>query len=255
MDQEHLLKRFQGSLEPKLSSKMLDYYAEAKNEQMLSHWDTAITKYGKFLEFVAKGLYQKSTGDSNDRLLRDYTSSIRKQTSLPKAIRLYLTNAIEACYDIRNNRDAAHATLSVDPNLLDCAYVSATCDWILSELLIQYGDSDRASISEFLLSLTRRQMPFLYKTLDGTALLLIEDIPAGLESLSLLYLKKTPMNLDELCKSIPHHTRDNIRIQLNSARRRKQVFLAANGQYEILPPGVGAVEAFLKEKMSSPRSK
>jgi hypothetical protein len=252
MDKEQLLKQFQNSLDLDLCSKMLDYYSDAKNEQLLNHWDNSITKYGKFLEFVAKAVYQKSSGDSNERLLRDYTASIRKQMSLPKAIRLYLPNAMEACYDIRNHRDAAHATLSVDPNMLDCTYVSAICDWVLGELLIQFGGSDRNSISTFLYSLTFRRLPFFYTASDGTPLLLIENAPAGLETLSLLNIKKRQMTLDEICRCIPHHSRNNIRTQLNKCKIKKQVFQTASATYEILPPGILAVEEFLKAQISMP---
>ncbi len=242
MKREELFSLLSPPLESKVCEKFLDYYLEAKNDQLLERWADAITKYGKFLEFVAKAVYLNATNDKTDYLCSQYTRHIRNQMRLPDSLRLYIPTTIDAVYNLRNNRDAAHASLNIDSNFHDCSYSSAASDWILGELLVEFGSKKRDSVNALLQMISVRRIPLVFRNSEGKLLVISNKNPAWLNALILLYSEKKPLTVTEISAGI-HETPENIRTQF--AYRRQMVCKLSDGRYELMPPGAVEVERVL----------
>lgn len=245
MQQNELISLLCPPFQTDLCQKFLGYYIDAKSDQIIGRWPEAITKYGKFLEFVAKSIYLHVTNDKTDYSCSHYTKNIRNKTQLPDSVRRYIPAAIDSAYNIRNNRDAAHASLNIDSNIHDCNYSSATCDWILGELLVEFGSKDRKNINQLLQTISTRRLPLVFRNSEGRPIVLTPQNPAWLNSLILLYTEKRPLDVLEISKSIDE-SQDNIRKQLNS--KKNMVCKLSDGRYELLPHGALEVERIMIQK-------
>ena len=230
-------------LDKNMCLKLIDYYDRAKTDQFLGRWDDAITKYGKFIELSARLIYVQATNDKTEKQCRDYTKLIKNKMNLNDSLRLYVPNAIDATYDIRNNRDAAHSSLEIEANQNDCIYTSAACDWILTELLIAFSKRDRSKVSSLISSIVTRKIPFVFENSEGRKLVPNTSNPAWLNGIILLYNEKQPMSLADISYSI-RESKDNIKKQFN--RKKSFVYQREDGKYEILPEGMLEVEKFVK---------
>lgn len=240
-------------LDRPICEKFLEYYTEAKNDQYLGRYDAAITKYGKFLEFVSKSLYIFATNDKSEYDCSHFTRNLRNKMQLSDSLRLYVPPAVESVYNLRNNRDAAHASLMYS-NIHDCNFSSAACDWILGELLVEFGSKDRSTVDSLLQSISTRQVPLVFRNSEGRLLVLATGNPAWLNVLILLYSEKRALSLKELSLGVDASV-ENIRLQLKKIESKKYICKLADGRYELLPPGALEVEKTQKPKTDVPSDK
>lgn len=238
-------------LDPVIVEKMLKYYSESKEEQFRRKYASAMNTYGKFLEFCAKAIYLFS-GEKDDKRYRckDYTTRIVNSKIVSESIRLLIPSAIDSAFAIRNKRDVSHPTIKMDTSPFDCIYVSATCDWILGELIVELGQANRDTAHELLKSLNSKRHPFIYEDTDGKLIVLAKHLPAGKEALIKLYISNDPLSATQLNKG-SEHTINNLRTQLRNLEIDKKVSKLKDGRYELLPPGSieaeNIIESLIKE--------
>lgn len=237
-------------LDVKICEKMIDYYERAKEYEFKREYASSITNYGKYLELVAKALYKHITNDNNDYGCGDLTKKIVNSGTPNDNIRLHITRAIDAAYGIRNGRDAAHSTIKMDTNQYDCAYVSSICDWVLGELMVELGNSNRESVSFILDSIITRKIPFLYEDSDGKQILLTNELTAGEEALVKIYVLRKPLKPVEILVG-SNKKSDNLRKQLKKMETNKLVSKLKDGSYELTPTGeIEATNIIIKIKES-----
>ena len=188
-------------------------------------------------------IYEFASKDNAVYSCSKYVEGIKKQMQLQKNLRLITTQIVLSGYNIRNDRDAAHPSTKIDPNELDCDYVSAACDWILCELLIEFGDKNRTEADDVIRSIITRKIPLVYEASDGRVLLLENGHPLWLKAAILLYVSKNALSLDEISKSLRD---DKKKIYLQIYRRKNLFYTLPDGNYELLPPGMAKVDEALR---------
>jgi hypothetical protein len=238
-----IVKLISPPLDEQSCLKFINYYIDAKKDHLLERWSDAITKYGKFLEITVRILYEYGSGDNTQYTCKRYIEEISKIKKLPKSLRVILPQIVESGYNIRNDRDAAHPSTKIDPNEIDCNYVSSACDWVLSEFLVEFGDKNRNEADAIIRSIITRKIPLTYETSDGNLIMLGNKHPIWLNAAILMYTSKRSMSVDELSKSLRQNKR-NIYMQLY--RRKDMFYLLPDGNYELLPPGMAEVDEALR---------
>lgn len=232
----------------KVCEKMVDYYEKGKEYEFKKEYDSSITNFGKFLELVAKAVYKYTTGDDMDYPCGTLTIKITNSKTLNDNLRLHIPRAIDAAYGIRNGRDAAHSTIKMDTSAYDCAYVSSVCDWILGELLVELGNSDRSAVLQILESIVSRKVPFLFKDADGKQIILSTSLTAGEEALVKIYSLRKPLSQYEILVG-SNQSRDNLRHQLRRMEVKKLVSKLKDKTYELTPTGtIEATKIILRIK-------
>lgn len=233
-------------LEMDISEKMLRYYQEAKDLEFVQKYAPAMTSYGKFLEFVAKAIFLSSGGVDNKKFgCRDYTNRIPQLEVENDVVRLLIPIAIDSAYSIRNKRDVAHPSITMDTSPYDCFYVSASCDWILGELIVEFNGTKRDKAREVLNSIVMKRFPFVYENADGKLIVLSKDLTAGKEALVKLYVSNSPLTANQLNEGSTHSLQ-NIRTQLRTLETDKKVSKLNDGRYQLLPPGAREAEKIIK---------
>lgn len=154
-------------LEEKYSTKMIDYFKDAKKMHNLRQYASAITTFGKFLELTAEALCEYMKLGECDIGCGKVVDKMIKSTNQNKSIKLYIPRAILAAFSIRNGRDAAHGTAELVTSPYDSEYVSSVCDWILGEILVELSNEDRDTIRGVLNSLNEKKNPIVYENSDG----------------------------------------------------------------------------------------
>lgn len=229
-----------------ISEKMLRYYQEAKDLEFVQKYAPAMTSYGKFLEFVAKAVFLYSGGVDNKKFVcKDYSNRIVQSGEKNDVIRLLIPLAIDSAYSIRNKRDVAHPSITMDTSPYDCVYVSATCDWILGELIVELGNIGRDKSREVLNSIMTKRFPFVYENADGKLIILSKELTAGKEALVKLYVSNNPLSAIQIQEG-SNHTIQNFRTQLRNLELDKKVSKLNDGRYELLPPGANEAEQIIK---------
>lgn len=149
----------------------------------------------------------------NDRLppFYDEVNRLRQQpTRYHDSLRLRIPRVLLSIYDIRNNRDAAHVTDEVDPNLADATLVVTNADWVLAELVRLYHEVDLEEAQARVDGLVRRKVPAV-EMFGGVPKVLRPELRTPSQMLLLLY------HFDERGASVTELT-DWLKIDRNHAR-------------------------------------
>jgi len=233
----------------KYTSKMLEYYQDAKKLHSSRQYASAITTYGKFLELTAEALCQHMGLGNCDSGCGKVTDKMISSNYPNDSLKLHIPRAIKAAFSIRNGRDAAHGTTSMITSPYDSLYVSSVSDWVLGELLVELGNQDREMIRGMLNSITEKKSPIFYENSDGELIILSNEITVGEQGLLKLYFLNRPAELNELVNGMRTKSKfDNLRKQFYNYESDFLVSRLRSGQYEILPKGIAKVEA-IREKL------
>lgn len=241
-----ILETLSQVLDPQICTRMIKYYEAAKEYQFKSDYSASITNFGKFLELVARAIYKKITGNDTNESCGRVTRKIANSDFSNKNVRVYVTNAIDAAYAIRNGRDAAHSSITIDTNQYDCVYVSTSSDWILGELLVELCKSNRESISKILNSIVNRRLPLLFEDSEGKKIVLTNSISAGKEALIKLYSANKPLKLEEIMQG-SNMKRTNMSVQLGNLTKGKLVSKLLDGSFELTPLGINTTESIIAD--------
>jgi len=183
-----LSKRING----KLVAELIKEYNIAKRFHFLEDWEKAILHASKFSEValaVVKNIIDKEVIDINnihfDQLYNDLTNRT-KITGEEEILMLTIPRTARSVYGIRNKKRVAHVK-AIDPDLLDGQYCISACDWILSEFVMLYLESDPKEISSIIHSLIEKKVPFVEQFEDGSLVVLKEGLTFKEELMVALY--------------------------------------------------------------------
>src|SRR2546430_7144076 len=79
--------------------------------------------------------------------------------SQPDSVRLHIPRALRVVYDVRNNRDAAHLSDGIDPNVQDSTLVVSILDWVLAEFVRLFHDVSPDDARRIVEDLVTRSAP------------------------------------------------------------------------------------------------
>lgn len=225
-------KNFSKVIDVKLSNELLKEYDLTKRFHFLEDWEKSILHAGKFSEVtmaVVKNIVDKEIVDINnihfDQLCNDFINRTQI-TGEDEILMLAIPRAARSICDIRNKKRVAHVK-AIDPNILDSQYCVSACDWILSQFVMLYLESDPEEVSSLIHSLIEKQVPFVEQFEDGTLAILKACLSFKEQFLVALYklgrritrkeLTRVLKTYDQLVNSTIKNLEDNKLVHINDA--------------------------------------
>lgn len=170
-----------------LVEDLLEHYRELRRFQFIDAEKTGLN-CAKFCETALKILTYITKGQMIRKInVGNTITELEKlpESSFDDSIRILIPRNARIVYDIRNRRGIAHSG-EIKPNHIDTNLSVNICDWILSELLRIYHDSDVDRIEEIITGLTERKVPIIER-FDEDLLILEKDLSFREEILLILY--------------------------------------------------------------------
>lgn len=171
---QEIKRNLSKTIDESLVDDLLNEYKEIKRYQFLGEHESAITKSGKFIETVLQILkYIISEEIINDPKIDKISEELinKPKTDYPVSIRKIIPRSVKAIYTIRSERGVAHKSDDISPNIIDCEFVTSTCDWIFAEFLRLYHNSDTDEITGIINSLVEKKVPIIEEFEDEICVL------------------------------------------------------------------------------------
>lgn len=238
-------------IDPKISSRLVKYYSEAKDAYFKGDSEKAQLKSGKFVEQVCRALKYKETGNvitGKIEVDRIVISLENASTSLGDGIRIIIPRVIRAVYSFRNKRSVAHSH-DIDPSFIDAEFCLASLDWIMAELLRLFHNFSEEQIRSIMRGLFTKKVPVMQKI--GDAFLILDKKMSARNSILLILYSSYPdwVEISQLTENLVRfHTKNNISKSLSSAVSDRLVF-SKDDKCVITDAGLDYVETNLKEKL------
>lgn len=234
-----------------LVADLLDAFRDVLKNYAEHRWEPAELNGGKLCEAAYTILAGYFAGtyparSSKPRNMIDACKNLESEKGL-RAPRIQIPRMILALYEIRNNRGVGHGGGDVDPNHMDATAVVYMSKWIVAELvrLLHRLSTDEAT--ELVDALVERELSLVWKSGDKRrvlrtgltarkqVLILLSGAAIASESDLILWLEhKRPANLRSQVLRPMHADR---LIEYDEKARTVQ----------LLPPGVEAAEALIRE--------
>ena len=219
-----------GGLPNSLVDELTEAYSEAKRNHWLGGHRLAEVEAGRFCE-AAYRLLEHITSQTHtplgtpldtDKIAR--ALAVLPRGSFSDSVRLHIPRTLRVVFDVRNNRDAAHLSDGIDPNVQDSSLVVACLNWVMAELVRLYHNISAAEASEIVNNLVRRIVPAIQE-FDGIPRIL-KDLPASDSCLLILYRHGSdPMTRDSLRDAVEPSMRANLNRTLRRLYERRQIHL------------------------------
>jgi len=158
------------------------------------------------------------------------------------SIRLHIPRTLRVVYDIRNNRDAAHLSDGIDPNLQDATLVCACVDWVMAELVRLYHGVSADEAHKIVENLVTKKAPVVEEF--GETLKTLNPV-LGISDriLVLLYhCGSTGATLQQLSQWIKPAQRRNLGRCLRNLEHEKDFIVFHGGVYKITRLGQVEIE-------------
>lgn len=236
-------------LDPTLVDELLDAYEEAKSNYYLGGLRLSAVEGGRFCEAAFRLLQQRAFGKFDPLGRQLNADAVTKSLanlpggSQPDSLRLHIPRALRVVYDVRNNRDAAHLTDGIDPNLQDATLIVGVLDWVLAEFVRLDHNVTADEARRIVDDLVTRQAPVV-QDFDGFLKVLRADLTASPRCLVLLYQRGTKgATYEELSAWVKPKMRRNLRRALDALVHDKAWVHESADHYTITRTGQQEVEA------------
>ena len=239
------------ALPPTLVADLLDAFQQVVKNYAEHRWEPAELNGGKLCEAAYTILtgYFAGTYELRAHKPNDMVSACRnlEREEGPRSARIQIPRMIVALYEIRNNRGVGHAGGDVDPNHMDATAVVYMTKWVVAELVRLLHGLTTDEATDLVDALVEREVALVWRSGDmrrvlatglslrkGT-LLLLSGVAEARESdlVSWLEQKRPADYRNKVLK--PMH------------RVRLIEYDQAAGTVALLPPGVTAAEALIRE--------
>lgn len=212
-------------IDQSLVDDLLDDYIEIKKHHFLGDHEKAINKSGKFVETIFQILEyilsKKIINEPNFNSISKKLEQIPKG-DLPESIRIIIPRSANVIYSIRSRRGTAHKS-EVSPNYIDSEVVVSICDWILSEFLRIYHNSNIAEITNIVNKLVDKKIPII-EEFDNGLVILREGLSIKDQILIVLYyFYPNPVTTEELIKLLKCKYSQQITSNLRTAEGKKLI--------------------------------
>lgn len=161
--------------------------------------------------------------------LPPFSNEVHRLRCLPDthhdSLRIRIPRVLHSIYDVRNNRDAAHLTSDVDPNLADSKLVVANADWVVAELVRLYHDVGLDEAQARVDGLVKRHVPAI-EMFGDTPKVLRPDLASAEQMLLILYhLDERGATTEEIADWLRIKRTHNARRTLRDLDQRREIHL------------------------------
>ncbi len=221
---ENILNQLENHIDRNLLNRLLQEYKEVKENFFSQDWEKTGIHAGKFCEITIAILQYLKTGKAinlNDIKFGEiYCELINmpKQTPEDEVVTLIIPRVARSAYTIRSKRSIAHIK-DVDPSYLDCTFLTAVCDWIMSEFLRLYHTSNAKVVNDIISGLIEREVPIIEEF--GTDIMILKPSLSGRIQILFVLYYFYPEFVDEknLSKFIKNKTCANITTSLRNLEK------------------------------------
>ena len=232
-----------------LVDELLEAYGEAKANFYRGGKRLSAVEGGRFCEAAFRLLEERSTGSFTQLGRQVDAEAVTRQLAntpvgiQPDSVRLHIPRALRVVYDIRNNRDAAHLSDGIDPNLQDATLVVSLLDWVMAEFVRLYHGASADDAQSIVDELVTRQVPAV-QDFGEFPKVLRTDLSAGDFVLLLLYHRAPHgASLAELTPWVRPKMRANLKRTLTRLETEKAYVHLDESTYFITTSGRKHVEA------------
>lgn len=240
------------ALSPKLGAALakdlVTQFLKVRQDLATSTLERAVC--GKFVETFVQCLQQLEAGKHDSKPDVDkYLVSVENKTVLDEGLRLCGSRIARSIYTLRNKRNIAHNTSTLDPNLIDLRYTYYACSWILAELLRTTAGLSMEEAGRYV-SLLSAPVGTLVEDL-GTSKLVLADVSIADELLILLH-NVYPEQLfpTAIYESLNRRSEGAVRNALASLVKRKLVHRAPDKSFRLTQLGYNKAGEIISTLMS-----
>jgi len=158
----------------------------------------------------------------------DQLIKLPKPTAEEEMLYLVIPQALKSAYTIRNKKRVAHIKMT-NAELIDAEYVTTTCNWVVTQLLIIFL---KISIDETIVitnSIMERKIPTIEQFEDGEIMVLKKGLKLNEELLLVLNKYPRRMAREELNAILKPKNSSYISTYLNLLYRDKLIHLNKSG--------------------------
>src|SRR3989338_437190 len=248
MDINLLEQHWKKVFPPELVKQLLETYTETKGNFYLGKLRPHEVEGGRFAEAVFRILEHITTTKytplnrkiDTDKVIQNLANT--PVGNFHESIRLHIPRTLRVIYDIRNNRDAAHLTDGIDPNLQDATLVCACCDWVMAELIRLYHGMSADEAHRVVDNLVTRKAPVVQEFGDRLKTL-NPKLSVSDRVLVLLYHCGTSgATMDQLSGWVKPSQRANLRRCLTNLEHEKDTIILETNLYKITRLGQQEIE-------------
>lgn len=252
MELEGLRQEIAAISDVELANELLGAYQELKTRYLHRDFRPGQLEAGRFAEAAFRILQLIARGNYTplDRALPKLPALLQSLESanadvVHDSVRLHIPRALAAVYNVRNRRDIGHIAGDIDSNSMDAAYLVATCDWVLAELIRIFHKCSPEEAQAYIEGIVRRRAP-LVQEFGDIPFVLGGALSARDEILLLLWQRASlGASLDELDDWAVSVSRKVISARLAELERKHRFIRRIDGRAFITDTGIEYVETRL----------
>jgi len=232
-------------IDKKLVLALVRHYRKIKENYLMSRFEPTELNGGKFSEIVIRILQNLTNEDKSytplGNRLGNYFELARSFEQLPRthndSLRLHIPRVVQAVYNIRNHRSVGHIGGDVDPNISDANFITAACDWIMSEFVRLFYDCSLEEAQTIVNNLAQRKASPIYILPDGRRRILNPRLTYKEKTLLLLFNESKRVLDKDLFAWTEHSNISKFKQAVLLPLHKDALIDWHNGTCEILPPG------------------
>src|SRR5262245_48199340 len=182
----------------------------------------------------------KSLAKFNDKVLLQY-----EQASGDESYRILIPRVLRAIYGIRNKRGVGHLG-TISPNEMDATLILYNVKWVLAEILRLESGLAPSETQRAIDLVVERETALLWK--EGAITRVTAKGVAARDQVLLLLYDTSPQAERDLREQCEYKDAGNFRKILKRLHQDKLLFLASDSTCRIMPNGVAATEALLRQR-------
>jgi len=230
-------------LHSQLAEQLIDEFVSIQNRYMLRDWEPATLDGGQFCEVAARIIYHQ---DSNVLNLRKSVNSCLTFVEDPqnnnihhypnRKSSLHTAKVIRTIYKFRSDRGAVHIDPNYNANQVDSRLVLENAQWILSEIMRVFWNSDRDQVVIAIRNLLQFHSPIV-GNYEGRLLVLSDECSTEDEILLILHqAKESGLSRSKIGESVIKAP-STISNNLKKLELGRKIIKLSNGNYRLTDLG------------------
>lgn len=236
---EEIISRLSGRIDKDLLNDLITSWELVKLEYRKGIWSRTLAESGRFVENVFRVLEFIRSGNKLEEIkdLEDIKFKLEQTPNkkLSESIRILIPRiAISLIYSLRSKKDAIHVK-PIKPDQIDATLAISGCDWIIAELLRNYGIGNTAEIIDLIQRVIKKEIP-LIQNFNGEKLV-TRKVDCRTEILIHLLDTKEGLTRNNIGKLLKLRPASTITVNLKSLESDRYIFFKGNGKYVITEAG------------------
>jgi hypothetical protein len=242
-----LERNLASKIEPGVVKDILDAYDGLIQKHRALDAEAALTRAGKFVEHVFRGLEFIRTGTAPKEIKSPAATAklLEGDTSLPETIRMLIPRiALAMIYDVRSKRGAVHVK-EIDPRNIDVDLAAKAASWVVAELVRLYHVSSEAEVNTEMTALTRATFPLL-ETIKGEDFV-SRKVPVGIEVMLLLGKKGGDGATRSQLGKMSRYTSPRVTEAVQELEKERLIHKTGDGAFHLTGSGEANLMKWLAE--------